>query len=807
MKYIYIILFFLLTTGVFGQQNFYVQNIDTKELVSFPRADLNGKPLVRGDIDGKIALPKGATGTLRISAFEYFDTTFVLGEYEDSTVYLKSNVRVIDEAIIIPGENPAHRIINLVIDNKRKNDPLKNDAFSYNAYNKFTLQSNPDDIKAIADTAKDAKLLAEIAKAQNQHYFLTETTSERGFVPPFRDKEVITSYKVSGFQDPLLSLLASQMQSFSFYDNQFTIMEKAYLNPIAAGGTRRYLFIIEDTTFHGKDTTYGISFRPRKSTSFEGMKGMLYINSRDYAIEKVIASPKDTTGMFGKIKITQEYRITNDLKWFPYKLISELDVPVTLNTKARPVAKSISEIKNVQFNPVGLKVKNDNYSVDLAENAGETTQEEWLKRRGTVLTQQEENTYKVMDSIGKTRNFDRRLTFLKALSTGKLPILKNNVTIDLANIARYNQYEHQRIGLGLETGSALMKRVAVGGYFAYGVSDKVMKYGGHASFTLSPRTQGKLKLTYRQDILERGLTNFSSTGYEFGASGFYRKLYAKYFDTEQSARASYSFFPRANIYINTLAEFQRINTTEGYAYFGRPAVESGVVATDMYQNPFDNFNVGLEIKWNVREKAMRLADQRYALPTLWPMIRVQVTKALPAIFGSELNFWRFAADIEETVNIRAVGRLRMLATAGATLGYAPLMYQHTALGTGGKWALSVPNTFESARPGEFYNDQQACFFTRLTFKQIKTGLSIFKPHISLHHALGFGGMNDVARHTGLNFKTMEKGLFEGGIIIDDLFSTSIFGLGVGVIQRYGAYADPNALKNFTYKIALRLALN
>ena len=45
------------------------------------------------------------------------------------------------------------------------------------------------------------------------------------------------------------------------------------------------------------------------------------------------------------------------------------------------------------------------------------------------------------------------------------------------------------------------------------------------------------------------------------------------------------------------------------------------------------------------------------------------------------------------------------------------------------------------------------------------------------------------------------------LFIDDLFSTSILGLGVGVIQRYGAYAEPNALKNFTYKIALRLALN
>jgi hypothetical protein len=806
MKYLYLLSLLFIQLIVLGQRTFHVRNIDTKENISFPRADLNGKPLMRGDIDGIILLPKETAGILKISAFEFKDTTFIIENYLDSIVYIKNRVRELEGTIVRPGENPAHRIIELVIANKGKNDPLQNDDFTYNAYNRFVVQADPDHIKSMKDTAKSLEIIEKIKNAQERYMFLSETFTERSFSPPFRDKELITDYRVSGFKDPLLSLLSTQMQSFSFYDNQFTIMEKNYLNPIAAGGTRRYLFVLEDSTFHGKDTTYGISFRPRKGTSFDGLKGMIYINTNGYAVEKVIASPKDTTTLMN-IKITQEYKY-NGKKWFPNKLISELAVAYQINNIAPMQVKSVSEIKNVNFNPENLSIKNDNYVIDLAENADQTTAEQWKEKRGVSLSKQEQATYGYMDSIGKSKNWDKKIIALEGITTGKLPLFNGKIALDLNRILRYNDFEKVRIGLGIETGKNLMKRIKFGGYFGYGIRDKGWKFGGHSIFNLNPKNQGNLNISYKQDIAERGVTNFASSSYQFGASSFYRTLYARFFDKERNAKVSYSFYPRANVYINTLLSFQRVENTQGYHFINRSSTATIFeTAIDQKIKGFDNFMAGFELKWNIREKALRLVDKRYALPTLWPMIRLQVLKAMPAVFGSELNFWRFAAEIEETVNIRAVGRLRMLATAGTTLGNAPLMYQHTALGTGGKFSLSVPNTFETAQPGEFYNDQQACFFTRLTFKAFETNRSWFRPQISLHHALGFGSMREKNRQETLNsFKTMDKGLFEGGIIIDGLLANRFTSLGIGLIQRYGTYSNSDELKNITYKIALKFLI-
>ena len=38
--------------------------------------------------------------------------------------------------VAVPAANPAHRIINLVVENRVKNDPERKNSFSYTAYEK-----------------------------------------------------------------------------------------------------------------------------------------------------------------------------------------------------------------------------------------------------------------------------------------------------------------------------------------------------------------------------------------------------------------------------------------------------------------------------------------------------------------------------------------------------------------------------------------------------------------------------------------------------------------------------------------------
>src|SRR5690606_3680539 len=118
------------------------------------------------------------------------------------------------------------------------------------------------------------------------------------------------------------------LQSFNFYDNEFELVGSKYINPIASGGTKRYLFILQDTTVVGNDTTFTIYYRPRIDKDFKGIEGTMYVNTNGYAIEKVIASrySRDTTNETFKAKIVQEYEFIDGNKWLPTKLSTQVEL-------------------------------------------------------------------------------------------------------------------------------------------------------------------------------------------------------------------------------------------------------------------------------------------------------------------------------------------------------------------------------------------------------------------------------------------------------------------------------------------------
>ncbi len=78
--------------------------------------------------------------------------------------------------------------------------------------------------------------------------------------------------------------------------------------PSVGEALTKYFFKIEDTTYSGKDTVYIITFRPRKGTNFDGLKGVISINTNKWAIQNVIAEPAEGGGGL-RIKIQQMYEL------------------------------------------------------------------------------------------------------------------------------------------------------------------------------------------------------------------------------------------------------------------------------------------------------------------------------------------------------------------------------------------------------------------------------------------------------------------------------------------------------------------
>ena len=55
-----------------------------------------------------------------------------------------------------------------------------------------------------------------------------------------------------------------------------------------------------------------------------------------------------------------------------------------------------------------------------------------------------------------------------------------------------------------------------------------------------------------------------------------------------------------------------------------------------------------------------------------------------------------------------------------------------------------------------------------------------------------------------NFKTMERGYFESGFVVNGLLATPFTKLGAGVFYRYGPYAFDRVWDNFALKVAITI---
>ena len=72
-----------------------------------------------------------------------------------------------------------------------------------------------------------------------------------------------------------------------------------------------------------------------------------------------------------------------------------------------------------------------------------------------------------------------------------------------------------------------------------------------------------------------------------------------------------------------------------------------------------------------------------------------------------------------------------------------------------------------------------------------------KPILVVGSKVAFGGFSNPENHQGITFKTMEKGFYESGFELQNIFK----GFGLSTYYRYGPYQ----LEKFDQNIAIKLS--
>ena len=748
------------------------------------------------DIDGRFKLHSiEKPVSLKLSYVGYENLTFILSDKKEYKIYLKRSETLLNEVVIMPKENPAHRIIDSIIKNRDKNDPEMLPSFQYNSHNKVTFGIDTKQVKI--KTPKDSVDSEEMTKMMDKTYLmLIESITNRKYLFPGQNKETVIASKVSGFKDPLFSLIASQLQTFSFYKEYIDIMDKKFLNPISKGSKDRYLFVLKDTVYNNSDTVFIISYKPLPNKNFDGLSGLLYVNTNGYALQNVTAEPSEGNIEAFNIKIRQSYEMINNEHWFPVQLNTELIYKYP-QSDMKIFGNGRTYIKDIEINGKISKKDIGNIEYDILSDANEKADSIWEKYRFEPLSEKDLETYKFIDSLSHKHHFERFSGLFKTLIEGKIPYKIFNLYID--KFVGFTNYTGWRLGLGLETNQKISRFFSVGGYFAYSLKNDNVRYGASATAFIDRNKDITLKYTYLNDDIESAPTNFFDLVPILKLNDFRSYLIRK---TDYTQLQKLSFSMRPQKYWLTKLSLSRSLEVPNFEYmFSRT---SGNV--DILQNQFNFTEVSLNSRFAYKEKFIQSKDYKYSTGTPYPIFYISLTKGLKNIWQSDFDYYRVDISIEKDVFIKQFGISSLRVFAGFINNDIPYSKLYNGVGSFENFSLFAPYTFNTMRMNEFLSDKYVSVFYQHNFGKLLFKLKKFQPEFIILSNYGIGNLSYSSSHREIEFNTLEKGFLESGFIINDIIHTGFYGLGVGTFYRYGHYSLPNFKDNFALKLSLKITL-
>ena len=749
---------------------------------------------------------------------------------------LQRSTFLLREVVVEAGENPAETIMRKVVDNRDRNNPEKITSFSYKSYNKFIVDADLDSADLRTDTSQN-----DIGRVlEKQYLFLMESLTERKYKFPGRSSETVLANRVSGLKSPMFTTLANSFQPFSFYRTYISILDKNYLNPVSPGSESKYFFWLEDSLESYGHKVYIISFEPRRR-NFDGLKGLLYINTRDYAVEHVIAETanlfehlnrvrdarrdernnrvieldhdaeppqatvqKDRTEQGFQpvsivVRIQQKYELLEADTWFPTQLNTDILIGDATQASAS-VFKGIGrsylteirmeeEIRNREFGRM---------AVEYHPEANRRDSTYWELYRAEPIGPRGQETYRVLDSLGRSANLDRTVAAIGILATGKIPA--GPVDIDLNRLVDFNFYEYLRLGMGLQTSNRLSRSFRLSGYGAWATGDKAFKYGGSLDLFLTKRNDLTASFLYKRDVEESGGLTFYLDNNFLGTERRRRNMIGN-MDRIEAFEGALSLYLLK--YLDLRAAFGRSvrEVTTSYRYEAQnPSLEGP-------QNIFGFAEMKLGLRYAFREQYVEMFGNRVSRGTAFPRIWLNLTRGLDAL-GGDFDYTKTDFKITHSFLLRGFGQPAFTLAAGYARGDLPYPMLYNGNGSyENRLPLEASGSFQVMRMNEFLSDRYVSLYYEHKLGLIKLNPRRSVPEFVLIQNIGFGDLRYPERHLDYPFKTLEKGYYESGLAVRNIYKIrGIFGFGLAGIYRYGPYRFARAGDNIAIKIALGFSL-
>ena len=391
------------------------------------------------------------------------------------------------------------------------------------------------------------------------------------------------------------------------------------------------------------------------------------------------------------------------------------------------------------------------------------------------------------DSTKTEQDSIKKQAFIKHIGNGYFPT--RYFDFDLRYLIKFNQYESFRTGLGGKTNNTFSNKFRLNTYVVYGFGDQKFKYSFGGGLRLNEKHNTWLNLSYTDDLQETGSTNFLTDG-----------------------RFFQFFEPRL---LNIDLFYRHITTTLSLEHNIQPNLLSKLRFAVSNIHPIHNyiFNVGNDSYSNYEISSSTWALQwhpkndKQSKP-VFSSLTLQYTKSFKDVFKSNFNFSKIDFKALHRFNHGQDNFSEITVTSGIASGEAPLTHLYHAYPNNirketimQRFSVAGLNSFETMFFNEFFSDK----FTTIQFKHYLKPFKIsehYKPQMVLISRYAIGDIDNLERHQNVTFNTLEKGYTESGFEINKL----LFGFGLSLTYRYGAYHLPSIADNVAFKFTFNITL-
>ncbi|APS40693.1 CarboxypepD_reg-like domain-containing protein [Salegentibacter agarivorans] len=810
-----LLIFLFFSFNVFAQQNLRgrIVNEQTGDPLAYAKITYGDKEDL-SKIDGSfsITLTKNET-QLSISYVGFETQNFkVSKDVEFVRIKLTPKIESLATVTISSEKNKANAIIEKAIARKPENDPEeKLQKFNFKNYNKFIV----DNETAALEMASDSTNLEIGTIINSAASYFSEKVSRFYFSQADGLKEEVQALKTAGFEDPVYEILSLSVNPFSLYDKDFRIFETDYAAPLQNSAFRNYSFKILDTTTTSRPA-YVIYFKPKRQRAVAGLEGVLYLDTKTYAIQQTKAQ------LLGAIKleIDQEYKYFPDENlWFPKtqkitirpgngdQAISVFGGVISTGT----LQKKESILNNIlapgRSDPnLFLNVTSTNFDIQLnSEESLESSAEIlvktdansredlfWKENRTEILSTQNKLSRQRAERLIKEKEVEEKISFQKSIATGYYPV--GFWDFDLGKFFKFNNYEGIRLGFGGKTNEQLSKKFSLNGYLVYGTKDEVFKYNLGTSIHLNKTTETDLKFNYTRDIVETGSFNYLQ------------------------GKNDFSIIEPRFVNINFFYEHRTLSSGLTHRFGSNFKTELRLSKSNIYQirdysfllngQEFSKYTLSeatFSFLWRPFAKFLKTPNATKLIEKGYPKFTGQITKGISGIGGSDFDYTKFGLLVEHEIKRLNQSRTEIILEGNYATGEVPLTHLFHSLpnsprrkGILRRFSVAGRRSFETMFYNEFFSDKQAMLHIKHQLRPINIH-RLIQPELVFISRHAIGDISHPERHS-IPFKSLEQGYHEFGIELQKI----LVGFGLGAAYRYGPYSLPTFDENFAFKFTFHL---